>query len=147
MRVLGAIMFIAGVLIGLLLLLPMLLIFAFQTSDLGSILLSMAVLIVMLGTPSFLLIFFGVKFFRKKKPAVAVSQSYTAQYAPGQASPQQSAILAAQASSVRYESGIGGGNAPSIKPTKTLSCRNCGASKTVVSGQAEACDYCGTLLK
>lgn len=76
MRILGAIMFIVGVLMGAIFFLPMLFIIFLDTSDIASTVVAAIIIVIFLGTPCFLLIFFGARLFRRKKPAVEAPRPY-----------------------------------------------------------------------
>ncbi|OUS78663.1 hypothetical protein B1748_00880 [Paenibacillus sp. MY03] len=76
MRVLGAIMFIVGVLATVTMFLPVLIFIFIENDDMATKVAAAIILLIFLGTPCFLLIFFGVRLFRRKKPAVEAPRPY-----------------------------------------------------------------------
>ncbi|MHA6482925.1 hypothetical protein ACX1C1_13590 [Paenibacillus sp. strain BS8-2] len=157
-------MFIIGILVGVTMFLPVLVIIFLQNNDTASTAVAAIVLCLFLGAPCFLLVFFGARLFRRKKPTSEVrlagaapatpSNSYSG-YEPKSGAPDQVDEWLKHLNKRAKELNEQKKSLPSVntkasspqpQKAKTAICKNCGASKVVAPGQPEACDYCGTLL-
>ncbi|RJE87704.1 hypothetical protein D3P07_15465 [Paenibacillus sp. 1011MAR3C5] len=90
--------------------------------------------------PSFLLLYFGYRLIRKKKPkkqVVPVQQPIPASYIPPVQHQVNTVINVVETKPT-----------PPPVPKKTVSveCKGCGARKAVAAGESSPCDYCGSPL-
>ncbi len=69
-------MFIIGVLVAVTMFLPVLIFIFIENDDTASTVVAAIILLLFLGTPCFLLIFFGARLFRRKRPAVEGARPY-----------------------------------------------------------------------
>lgn len=160
LRVLGVILVIVGLLIALLLMTPLLLHVLTDPEDTATKVLASLIVLTMLGGPSGLLIFYGLKLYYRKKIASELARQNAREMAhsfqiqkPLESSVSTDSSLYAPPRRTYSQKHTEQANRPISRPVaespstrKTVICPNCGASQNMISGQKTNCEYCDTVL-
>lgn len=147
MRVLGAIMFIIGIILSVFVFLPMIFLVFLDNTGTESIVVISTIFFIFVGLPCFLLIFFGVRLFRRKKAVPEARPSGSGQHQAQEWVAELNRKSKGSNEQQIPQPSYHAASAPQrpSEPSKSY-CTNCGAARNANGGEASICAYCGSVL-